>query len=78
MNQPVTKGDFVAAKKWLVKHPGVLPPEVHQVAETVFQDYWDLLESKKNSLETLKRLREAMGILPKSERGSQEKHGPAI
>ena len=78
MNEPVTKGAFVEAKKWFVKHPEVLPPEVHQVTERVFKDYWDLLESKNNSLETLKRLREAMGILPKSEKGSQEKHGPAI
>lgn len=78
MEQPMTKGAFVEARKWLVKHPEVLPREVHLVAERVFQDYWDLLESKNKSLETLKRLREAMGILPKSEKGSQEKHSSAI
>src|SRR4051794_14889319 len=31
-----------------------------------------------NSLETLKRYRELMGLLPKSEKGSQEKHAAAI
>jgi hypothetical protein len=40
--------------------------------------YWSVLEKKTGSLETLRRLRELMGFLPKSEKGSQEKHFPAI
>jgi endo-1,4-beta-D-glucanase Y len=78
MNQPLSKSGFLEAKNWLAKNPYVLPPQIHQVAEEVFREHWALLESKGKSLETLKRLREQMGFSPKSEKGSQEKHGLAI
>ena len=78
MQKIVTRESFTNARSWILSHSQSLPKEVQQVTEMIYRDYWDLLESKKNSLETLKRLREAMGILPKSEKGSQEKHASAI
>ena len=63
---------------WLAQNRKSLPPEIGECLSRMLKVYWSVLEKKTGSLETLRRLRELMGFLPKSEKGSQEKHFPAI
>jgi hypothetical protein len=56
-------------KTWAGENKSVLPPPESKTLGQVLDVYDELSQSKKRSRETLKRLREALGILPKSERG---------
>ena len=74
----VSKNEFLETRAWLRSHSEELPPRIGAVCSSIFDEYWSLLEVKKSSLENLKRLRESMGFIPKSEKGSPEKHLCAI
>lgn len=70
--------EFVALETWTNENLAVFPGNIGPIQKQFLSTYRDLLKDKKQSLRNLKLLREAMGFLPKSERGSQEKHPSAI
>ena len=73
-NDALTRNEWLETKTWLEEHSSSLPPQVSRNLSRLFKSYLELLEAKNKSLEVLRRLREAMGFIPKSEKGSQAKH----
>ncbi len=71
MFQEISRSDFVETETWCLNHLDLFPPTQGEVITRVFSSYTDLLETKQNGLQTLQALRQAMGITPKSEKGSQ-------
>jgi hypothetical protein len=68
-----TREEVQNLKTWAGENKRVLPPPEGKTLGQVLDVYDELAQSKKKSQETLKRLREAMGILPKSERGKSDR-----
>lgn len=57
---------------WVIDHKEVFPQPIGSTLTQVLDVYGEFAKSAKKAQETLKRLREAMGILPKSERGKTD------
>jgi hypothetical protein len=71
--------DYTELKQWVNANDSSWPGPKKQALRQLFSNYDLLLNEKKQSLINLKLLRQAMGIIPKSERGGQlEKHEIAI
>ena len=74
----LSRSEFDLLKSWSLMNSGLFPEEIRQTQERLLASYLDLLNNRSQSLQNLKLLRQAMGFIPKSEKGSQEKHGIAI
>ena len=72
------RSEFDHLRSWSLKNAAIFPEEIRKTQERLLTSYHDLLENRAKSLQNLKLLRQAMGFIPKSEKGSQEKHGVAI
>ena len=72
MTSAPTREELQNLKTWAGENRSVLPPPEGKTLGQVLDVYDELAQSKRKSQETLKRLREAMGILPKSERGKSD------
>jgi len=72
MTSAPTREELQNLKTWAGENKSVLPPPESKTLLQVLDVFNELSQSKKKAQETLKRLREAMGILPKSERGKSD------
>ncbi len=63
---------------WFANNREKLPPKIADFISRLLNVYWKVLEKRNGSLEMLRTLRQLMGFIPKSEKGSQEKHSSAI
>lgn len=70
--------EFENLKSWSLIHSGLFPEEIRKSQDRLLISYQSLLENRSKSLQNLKLLRQAMGFVPKSEKGNQEKHGFAV
>jgi len=61
-------------KRFFEDNKSTLPESAVDVLSRMMTVYESFLESKQKAKNTLNRLREAMGITPKSERGAQNSH----
>jgi hypothetical protein len=68
-----SKEDLQNLSVWAIENRPMMPPPVNQTLTQVLESYSEFGKSAKKAQETLKRLREAMGILPKSERGKTDR-----
>ena len=76
--EEVTSNDFSELTHWINQNQYIFPENIRITQGRVLLNYDSLLKDKRQSLQNLKLLRQAMGFTPKSERGSQEKHAGAI
>lgn len=76
--EALSSKDFSDLASWSDQNREVFPGKIGTTLRQVLSNYQNLLKDKRQSLQNLKLLRQAMGFLPKSERGSQEKHADAI
>src|SRR5580700_6623202 len=67
-----SREDLQELSGWLSKNKSELPLRVGETMANVLNVLAGLAQSQAKSRETLKRLREAMGIVPKSERGKSD------
>jgi hypothetical protein len=67
-----SREDLKNLKTWLAENKSALPSQVGQTLTEILEAYAEFTKSLKKAQEMLKRLREAMGILPKSERGKSD------
>lgn len=67
----ISKQDFLVTKKWFDKSSNDLPSDIALNLEKIFAVYDSLSQGVVRSKTTLAELRRAMGITPKSEKGSQ-------
>jgi hypothetical protein len=66
--------EFVELQAWTQENYEVLPAEMGDILQRLLLNYYALLKDKSQSLQNLKLLRQAMGLIPKSEKGNQEKY----
>ena len=71
-----SKDEIQQLQAWLKENKASLPPFVFDTLTRTLFFYAGLAQSASKAKQTLARLREAMGILPKSERGKSDK--PAL
>lgn len=67
----ISRAEYDRFKDWLTANKTSLPDDVSQIGNKILDIYWNLFKKGKNPLQLLKTLREKMGFLPKSEKGSQ-------
>lgn len=79
MESALTVEELDRLKVWVHQNKTTSNRGIALLMERLIHVYFGLLKkSGRGSLETLKLLRQAMGLIPKSERGSQEKHDFAV
>jgi hypothetical protein len=66
--------EFVELQAWTQENYEVFPGEMGDIQQRLLSNYYSLLKEKSQSLQNLKLLRQAMGLIPKSEKGNQEKY----
>jgi hypothetical protein len=76
MIHSVSEIEFQQGLDWLKTLSSDQPPQSALIK--ILENYLVLLKQNKNSLENLKLLRQEMGFIPKSEKGSLLKHGYAV
>jgi hypothetical protein len=69
-----SKEELQSLNTWVTAHKADLPPGVVATLIQLLSVVAALLQGQSKAKETLKRLREAMGILPRSERGKTDKN----
>jgi hypothetical protein len=68
-----SKAEFGKVREWLESSGEEIPVEVRGSLEKILAVYMNLSLGATRAKATLTTLRQAMGILPKSERGGQAK-----
>lgn len=68
----INKSDLEEIKSWLSASQGQLPESVGKNLEKLLRVYAELAKGSAKAKQVLLMLRQAMGILPKSEKGSSE------
>jgi len=74
----LSRNEFEHLQSWSMENYAVFPEEIREFQKRLLITYHDLLKNRAQSLQNLKLLRQAMGFIPKSEKGNQEKHSIAI
>ena len=69
----VSQSDFEAVNSWFEENKNSLPDLVRSAFDGILQNYLKLANGKRNQKELLHQLRMAMGMIPKTEKGSSEK-----
>lgn len=67
-----SREDLQNVNVWVAENKASIPPPVSRTLDQVLDTFGEFAKGAKKAQETLKRLREAMGILPKSERGKTD------
>lgn len=76
--QPVSRKEFDQFKAWFDENQALFPKEMVDFLKRIMVVYCSLIQGAARARQTLQTLREAMGFLPKSERGrSDEAKTPA-
>jgi len=70
----VSKQELETLITWIEGADNVLPDKIQIIIERITAVYSNLSQSAAQAKRTLVQLRLAMGFLPKSERGSSQKH----
>ncbi len=68
-----TKDELKEIAKWYEANKASVPERIGGIIARLLACYLSLSQSKAKAAQVLTRLREAMGILPKSERGKSDK-----
>lgn len=68
-----SKDDIKQIGKWLEENKAIVPEPIGEAMVRLLACYMSLSQSATKAKQVLARLREAMGILPKSERGKSDK-----
>jgi hypothetical protein len=76
--EAVSSEDFSELESWTDQNQGIFPGKLGTTQKQLLSNYRALLKDRGQSLQNLKLLRQAMGMIPKSEKGNQEKHANAI
>jgi len=76
--EALSSEDFSELESWSNQNQGVFPGKLGTTQKQLLSNYRVLLNDRRQSLQNLKLLRQAMGFIPKSEKGNQEKHPNAI
>lgn len=71
-----TKDELKQIGKWFEENKALVPQPIGAMIVRLLACYMSLSQSKAKAKQVLLRLREAMGILPKSERGKSDKPKP--
>lgn len=74
----VSAAEFEQIRQWLVQNRDQIPEPIGLILDNLLSSYDKLVKNKKNQKEILFHLRQAMGLIPKSEKGSSEKKCPGI
>ena len=67
----LTQAEFEELRTWSETNGGAWPEQIQASLQRLFAVYQSLAHDKKKAADVLKTLRMAMGLEPKSERGSQ-------
>ena len=70
--EALSQNELCAVAAWIEHEKSALPAEIHGFLIRLLAVYGNLILGALRAKQTLARLREAMGISPKSERGSQK------
>jgi hypothetical protein len=73
-----SKDDIKELRNWLTTNKKALPVAVANTLESMLELYLGMSQSSAKSKQMLARLREAMGIVPKSERGKTDNLNKAV
>ena len=71
--ETVSAKDFIQIKDWFDQNRDQLPKPIDQILNNLIKSYSQLVENKRDQKEILFHLRQAMGLIPKTEKGSLEK-----
>src|SRR5271166_6049116 len=69
---PVSKSEFEKAKTWFDENQAIFPEEIGNSFVRILAVYSSCTQGEKRAKQTLQTLRQAMGIISKSERGRQD------
>lgn len=67
----LSQAEFQELKEWIESHKSEWPTQIRSFIERLVAVYLTLAKDKRRSAETLRLLRQAMGLIPTSEKGAQ-------
>lgn len=80
MSTVLTQKEFTELETWLSSHKEEMPASIGAIISRMMALYLVLAKAQAKSKDILSQLRMAMGLIPKSEKGSQlsEKHSGGV
>lgn len=69
--QALTQAEFDDISEWIQSNAKLWPEREQILLQRLLLLYQSIAQDKKKASDVVKRLREAMGLSPKSERGNQ-------